>query len=423
MTDLLALSDAVLDGTVVGGEAAPMARITYELSELGDGIAIVEGFSHCVLFESPAGLVVFDTSNVFGGRRAIAPIREWRNRPFHALVYTHGHLDHVGGSGAFIADAEERGDERPRVVGHENVEQRFDRYEFTSGWNLAINERQFGSAAGLGVDPDDPRFLAASTAWPDVTYRDAMTFDAGGLTIELNHARGETDDHTWAWIPEHKAICAGDFFIWAFPNAGNPQKVQRYPLEWAAALRAMAAKGAELFIPAHGLPIGGAGRIATVLETAAGALEHLVQTTVQMMNDGALLDEIVHQVKVAPEVLELPYLRPIYDEPEFVVRNIWREYGGWWDGNPANLKPAPQAELAAELASLCGGAEMLAERAVALAETDIRLACHLVEFAYQAAPENGAVREARASVYDQRVQLESSLMSRAIFRNTAQATE
>ena len=52
---------------------------------------------------------------------------------------------------------------------------------------------------------------------------------------------------------------------WLFPNAGNPQKVQRYPVEWAAALRSMVALGPELLLPAHGLPIEGRERIETVL--------------------------------------------------------------------------------------------------------------------------------------------------------------
>lgn len=406
MTDLLALSDAALAGSIGLDEVGPMARINYELSELGDGVAIVEGFSHCVLFESPAGLVVFDTSTERGGQKAIEPIRQWRSDPFHALVYTHGHLDHVGGSGAFVADAEERRDSRPKVVGHEKVEERFDRYDFTNGWNLAINDRQFGAPRH---EVEDRRFLARSAARPDVTYQDAMTLDAGGLEIELVHARGETDDHTWAWIPEHQAICAGDFFIWAFPNAGNPQKVQRFPLEWAEALRAMSAKRAELFIPAHGLPIGGADQISMVLDTAAEALEHLVHATVEMMNGGALLDEILHEVKVAPDVLELPYLQPIYDEPEFIVRNIYRQYGGWWDGNPANLKPAPDADLAEAITGLVGGAAKLAARAMAVSRRDIRVACHLIEFAYRAAPDNPAVRDARAAIYERRVEGETSL--------------
>ena len=53
-------------------------------------------------------------------------------------------------------------------------------------------------------------------------------------------------------------------------------------------------------------------------------------------------------VKVPATTLARPYLRPLYDEPEFVVRNIWRLYGGWYDGNPARLKPAADAHVAAE---------------------------------------------------------------------------
>ena len=161
-------------------------------------------------------------------------------------------------------------------------------------------------------------------------------------------------------------ISAGDQFIWNFPNCGNPQKVQRYPLEWAESLRAMAAMDAELFVPAHGLPIAGAARIRTCLETVASTLETLVADVVDAMNAGAVLDDIVHSVSVPPATLELPYLRPLYDEPEFVIRNIWRLFGGWWDGNPARLKPPSDASIGAEVATLAGGVAALIERATEL---------------------------------------------------------
>ena len=61
----------------------------------------------------------------------------------------------------------------------------------------------------------------------------------GGVIFELNHGLGETDDHTWTWIPHRKLIVSGDFVIWAAPNCGNPQKVQRYMKPWAEAYRAM----------------------------------------------------------------------------------------------------------------------------------------------------------------------------------------
>ena len=67
-------------------------------------------------------------------------------------------------------------------------------------------------------------------------------------------------------------------------------------------------------------------------------------------------------------------------------------YGGWYDGNPANLKPAKDAALAREIATLAGGAGALAKRAIAVADEDMRLACHLVELAVQAEPENKSVQ-------------------------------
>ena len=418
MADLLAMSSGILDGTDSAENVGPINRINHQLSPIADGIAMVEAFSHCILFETDDGLVAFDTSNPQGGARVVEAVRGWRRDRFNTIVYTHGHVDHVGGCGAFIADAESRGEPRPTVAGHVNVPRRFDRYDLTNGYNQIINERQFGQFRRRGYDIGEATassFLPPSSPKPDVTYDDALDLDVGGLAIELRHAKGETDDHTWAWIPRHKAICAGDFFIWNFPNAGNPQKVQRYPAEWARAMRAMADQGAELFLPAHGLPIAGAGRIRTVLTDVADALEHLVRETLAMMNEGARLNDIVHSVTVDPTVLEKPYLRPMYDEPEFIVRNIWRLYGGWYDGNPANLKPAKDTALAEEIARLAGGARQLAERALALTTDDPRVACHLAEMAALAAPDDARVHEIRAEVFQRRRDGETSLMAKGIF--------
>jgi alkyl sulfatase BDS1-like metallo-beta-lactamase superfamily hydrolase len=109
----------------------------------------------------------------------------------------------------------------------------------------------------------------------------------------------------------------------------------------------------------------------------------------------------------------------MYDEPEFIVRNIWRLYGGWYDGNPANLKPARDSVLAAELADLAGGALTLAERAAAISGQDPRTACHLVEFAALAAPDDPRIHQIRADVYQARRNGETSLMAKGIFGYTA----
>ena len=218
-------------------------------------------------------------------------------------------------------------------------------------------------------------------------------------------------------MPEERVVLTGDLFIWASPNCGNPQKVQRYPKDWARALREMAGLGAEVLLPGHGLPILGADRVREALDDSAELLEVLHDETLAMMNGGATLDEIVHTVRAPDRLLERPYLRPVYDEPEFVVRNVWRLYGGWYDGNPARLKPPTDAAVAAEVAAFAGGADALAARATAVADAgDLRLAAQLVEWAVAAAPTDRGVRDTMADIYARRVDAESSTMAKGIFR-------
>jgi glyoxylase-like metal-dependent hydrolase (beta-lactamase superfamily II) len=335
-------------------------------------------------------------------------------------VYTHGHADHVGGSHDFAASYGDM-----TVVGHRNVEERFARYAYTNDWNVRINARQFGGVRGdFGMGGEHPDFIPADTLRPDRVVDDHDVVTVGDRIIELHHARGETDDHLWGWMPEERWAFVGDFVIWNFPNAGNPQKVQRYPIEWAAALRAMIARGPELLLPAHGLPIAGRDRIAAVLDDIAGALERLVAEVVEMMNAGEVLDTIVHSVTVPDDVLAKPFLRPLYDEPEFVVRGIWRQFGGWWDGAPSRLKPAPDAVLAGELADLAGGTTRLIDRAMQLAEAgEFRLASHLADLAGWAAPRDPAVHATRALIYRSRRRAETSLMAKGIFAEAARESE
>jgi alkyl sulfatase BDS1-like metallo-beta-lactamase superfamily hydrolase len=427
MADLLADSARILDENLSRGPVLT-PKVTPELSEVGEGIALIEAFSHVVAFRTGSGLVLFDTSLEAYGPKVLTALRGWTGDPLNSIAYTHGHVDHVGGTFAFLKEAHETGATRPRLIGHENVGPRFRRYETTNGYNAIINARQFSPSRRVSLNEGGPaapgRFGPAEFVAPDTIFSDRLDLRVGGLTFELRHAIGETDDHLWAWVPEHRAICAGDFVIWVFPNAGNPQKVQRYPLEWARALREMVALEPELLLPAHGLPVGGRDRIRAMLETMAWSLEELVRQTLDLMNAGARLDDIIHAVKLPREILEKPYMRPLYDEPEFVLHNIWRLYGGWYDGNPSRLKPAPESDLARELVALAGGIEIYLRRAMALADAgDFRLACHLVETAVQAAPDDKAAHAVRRDVYAARAKGESSLMARGIFGSAARESE
>jgi alkyl sulfatase BDS1-like metallo-beta-lactamase superfamily hydrolase len=421
MTDLIALSTQIID------DAAPIfpVRVNQELSEIADGVSVVESFSNVVAVKTSEGLVLSDTSGARTGEAVVASLRTWSDAAFHTILYTHGHIDHVGGAGAFAANSEVHGHRPPRFVGHENLPARFDRYKLTDGYNTRINERQFGGSGARNMSLGGARrFLPETTPAPDVVFTDRLGLTVGDVRVDVRHAKGETDDHAWAWLPEREMIFSGDLFMWNFPNAGNPQKVQRYPREWAAALREMSGLEPELLVPAHGFPIAGRDRIRTVLDDTAHALETLVVGALEMMNAGEPLDAILHEVRPPAELMAKPYLRALYDEPEFVLHNIWRLYGGWYDGNPARLKPAPDRALAREVGDLAGGVDVLLARARVLADEDeLRLACHLVEMAVQAAPDDRNAHGVRAEIYALRRDRETSLMAKGIYGTAVRESE
>ena len=69
---------------------------------------------------------------------------------------------------------------------------------------------------------------------------------------------------------------------------------------------------------------------------------------------------------------------------------------------------------------MAGGAEALADRARALAESgNLALACHLADWAAAAAPDSARVHAARADIYEARAAASDALMTRGIFSWTA----
>nr|MDO8091647.1 MBL fold metallo-hydrolase [Candidatus Sigynarchaeota archaeon] len=167
----------------------------YKVEEVAPQVYCITSFGNVGFVTTGEGVVVVDTAVHQLGEIILRDIRKITDEPIHSVIYTHGHYDHAFGVSALLRDAEERGDPKPRIIAHENVVRRFNRYRELQGQQEFINRIQFSVPEGMTAVPREYHY-------PDVTYHDRFSFRLGDFTFELRFGMGETDDATWVWIPE-----------------------------------------------------------------------------------------------------------------------------------------------------------------------------------------------------------------------------
>ncbi len=390
--------------------------------EVTPDILMIAGFGNTGVVLTEEGVVVVDTTRLTSAK-VVEAIRARTEAPIHTIVYTHGHADHAFGTAPLLKDARERGYARPRIVAHELVGRRFDTYRKLGPYNWYINSIQ--GARGYRRPKGDEQFAPDDLAYPEVTYSDAMQFALGGLTFELYHYMGETDDGTWVWIPERKTAIVGDVVTGVCPNIGNPFKVQRYELEWAEALERVAGKNPDVVIPGHGRLLRG-DRVQEVCLNTAKMLRHIHHEVIRLLNQGCWIEEILERVEIPEELASGRGLAPVYGCPAFIVHGVHRRYAGWYNGNPSQLFPSRSSEIAAEVVGLIGAGRLVERARVLQQEGKTQLALHLVDLAVKGTEEGARRKEAlllEAELLDARAAAETNLIARNIFLVGAEAAE
>ncbi len=345
-----------------------------EPENFAPGTWLFPGFGNTGLLETDQGLVLVDLPVAPPAARQLERITRRVPGRIHTVFLTHGHLDHACDLEPLFDLARKRQQAPPRLIAQRNLPLRLQKYRMLAGYHQMINRMQFQV-------PGEQRAFPLPTRNPDTLFDRSLSLRVGELELQAFHARGETDDALWLWVPQKKTVFAGDLVIYSFPNVGNPFKVQRYTLEWARALEEIMAREPEYLVPGHGPLLAGRQNIRLCLDKTARALRYLHQEVVDRLNAGMWYQDILHEVKLPPELMDHQFLAPRYGCPTFVVHGILRQYTGWYDGNPSNLFP-PRRELVAREVAELAGAERLLQRARRLGqEGQAALALQLLDLA------------------------------------------
>jgi cyclase len=161
------------------------------------------------------------------GQAMAAFIQVHRRTPAH-LVLTHGHGDHVLGSGAF---------REGEVIAHAQTPSVVRRH--LPHW-----------AKRAGIPPAQ---LATQVAWPTTTFSDELRIDLGGRHVRLFPTPGHSPDGICAYVEEERILFAGDTVVTNIvPSIDDGDST-----DLESSLRALAKMDVAILVPGHGAILRG----------------------------------------------------------------------------------------------------------------------------------------------------------------------
>ncbi len=347
-------------------------------ADLGDGFYVLPGMGNALVAETDAGLVLVDAGSQFTTPGMIEHLRNATESPLHAICYSHGHMGYNSEVDMWLTHCEERGENPPRLVAHENILRRYSRYKETLTHQARMASIQFPGRKGVSYEMVLPSFRMTE---PTETFADSMILTEGSRTIELLWVPSETDDAIALWFPDDGIVYGGACTPGdAIPNIGTPLRTQRFTIRWADSLDRLAALEAEVLVTEFGPIINGSKEVRHRLEKTAESLRWLRDEVVDRLNKGMSEREILADMTYPEELFNQPWMTPNYGCPEYIVRDLYREENGWWDRNPTNLHPsAPQDAAQAVLSAIAEPAQVLSRAKEIAEQGDVQLALHVID--------------------------------------------
>lgn len=385
------------------------------------GLHILRGQGQSFVAETDVGLVVIDAGP--GGsvtQSMIESLRQLSDAPIHALCYSHGHIGYNAGVPQWLEHARQRGEPPPRVIGQHNVLRRHARYRETRALQHRMAEVQFNRSPGFFE-----RRLTMHD--PSETFDERLVIGNGEQRIELFWAPSETDDAIALWSPAQRVVYGGAALLDSIPNIGTPFRTLRDTVRWAATLESLAALKPLKAVREFGPVIEGEDEVQKVLLHTARALRWLRTQVVELMNEGLNEQQVLARMHYPEELFGVPWMKPSYGDPSYIVRDIYRSENGWWDRNPTHLHPEAPEAVGAALADAIADKRAVIASAQALADAGRwQLALHVIDLLATApgdAPEIGEARALKAAWLRKRATQVASYVSRNLYKVSAEMLE
>ena len=423
--------------------------------------AVGFNLANTIAIVGPTGeITIIDT---LGDRKSVKEaIQRFRDKkifpaegklPIRTIIYTHNHIDHIGGVKEFLHEAsrpacleekaENAGSDKPlnadsldcvSIIGQEKIVDGVNNTATVVG--AAINPRSaymYGNLLpegwlvtnGIGYSVEEG---ASNFVMPSRTFSDEMTLVSGGVTMEIIYVPSETDDELAVFIPDALNGGKGTGGLLqsaeviqgpSFPNLYSLRGTSfRNPATWFRSVDKLRKFDSWCMLPSHGTPLCGSDNVQTLLTNFRDAIQYTHDQSVRYMNKGHTMEELPQLIPMPEYLIEdlksvqtakgndqtdpRDYLRFFYGSVPQSVRELYFGYLGWYQADPVALAPTPPQEYAAKTVALMGGrAKVLEETRAAYKRKEYQWAAELATLLVTRDPADKPAREEKALAYIQ----------------------
>ncbi|MGB5950135.1 MAG: alkyl sulfatase dimerization domain-containing protein [Parvibaculum sp.] len=391
----------------------------HGLFKVTDGIYQVRNFdlSNITFIEGEKGIIVIDPLiSSETARSSLDLYRKHRGeRPVTAVIYTHSHVDHYGGvKGVLTDDDLARGD--VRIIAPEGFLEHAVSENVLAG--NAMGRRatyMYGALLPRGpkghVDAGLGKTVSlgqVSLVPPNEIIRrtgEKLVVDGVEIVFQMTPDTEAPAEMNF-FFPGMKALCMAENCSCHLHNIYTPRGAQvRDAKSWSYYIN----EAIELFggdtdvlFASHHWPRWSRGEVITYLEKQRDLYKYIHDQTLRLANHGLTPLEIAEEIALPPTLASEWYTRDYYGTLSHNAKAVYQRYLGWFDGNPAHLRPLPPVEAANRYVEFMGGADALLSKArVSYDKGDYRWVAEVVNHLVFADPANAEARHLQADALEQ----------------------
>ncbi|GAA3013458.1 alkyl sulfatase dimerization domain-containing protein [Streptomyces lactacystinicus] len=400
------------------GELTAVAGLFHVTSCPAYRVYQVRGYdlSNMTIIESDEGLVVIDPLACY--ETAQAALRLFRDRteltkeqrPVKAVVYTHCHVDHFGGSRGLFAELGDPLEPGVPVVAPEGFLEHAVSENIYAGPAMARRAQymyaaqldkgptgQVGAGLGLTISTGEVTLVPPTVhiggpehqpvpkaQWNEqahvIPWRPGLyQYELAGVQLLFQLTPGtEAPAEMNIYLPGARALCIAENATHTMHNILSLRGAQvRDAHAWSKYLTEAIqtfGKETDVLFASHHWPMWAEvdestgspsnARILEFLNEQRDMYGYLNDQTLRLINAGQTGIEIAEELKTLPPGLnDRWYDRGYYGSMSHNLKAVYQRYMGWYDANPAHLWELPPVQAGAAYVRAMGGAEAVVARA------------------------------------------------------------